>query len=207
MLGSSITNLVKFLMGILIVQGATVLLVVTAQKTSLEQTVVFFVALGVTIGVLTALWFSSVADAAGRQALARAKESFSREREKIRVQAEQEKVKEVRNTQRQVEKEKRRAATGGNLKTGLVLGGAMSAGLVLMMTSFVSLGLVALSAASGAALGYGLRARQERLGFGRGLVGGLLRGERKEVAVIESRPAPEALPPARSSKPRAARSA
>jgi hypothetical protein len=207
MLRFSITNLVKFLIGILIVQGATVLLVVTAQKTSLEQTALFFVALGGTIGVLTALWFNSVADAAGRQALARAQEGFSREREKIRVRAEQEKVKEVRNSQRQVEKEKRRAGTGGNLKTGLMIGGAMSAGLVLMLTSFVSLGLVALSAASGAALGYGVRARQERLGFGRGLAGGLLGGERKEVAVIESQPAREALPPAQPPKPKAVRGA
>jgi hypothetical protein len=207
MLRFSITNLVKFLIGILIVQGATVLLVVTAQKTSLEQTALFFVALGGTIGVLTALWFNSVADAAGRQALARAKEDFSREREKIRVRAEQEKVKEVRNTQRQVEKEKRRAGTGGNLKTGLMIGGAMSAGVMLMLTSFVSLGLVALSAASGAALGYGVRVRQERLGFGRGLAGGLLGGERKEVAVIESQPPREALPPAQQSKPKALRGA
>lgn len=196
MLRFSVTNLLKFLLGILIVQGATVLLVVTAQKTSLEQTMILFGALGLTIGVLTALWFNSVADAAGRQALARAKESFSKEREKIRLRAEQEKAKEVRNTQRQAEKDKRRASTGSNLKTGVMIGGAMSVGFVLLLTQFVSLGLVALSAASGAALGYGVRARQERLGLGTGSGKGLLGGGRQEITVIEAKPAQEALPPA-----------
>lgn len=208
MLRFSLTNVVKFLLGILIVQGATVLLVLTAQTTSLEQTVFLFLTLGLTIGVLTALWFTSIADAAGRQALARAKEGFSREREKIRVRAEQEKVKEVRNSQRQVDKEKRRASTGSNLKTGVMIGGAMSVGFVLLLTQFVSLGLVALSAASGVALGYGVRARQERLGAATGLGKGLLLGGgRKEVAVIAARPPQGALPPAADPPPRSSRGA
>lgn len=202
MLSFRLANVLKFLIGILIVQGVTVLLVITALRTSLEQTALLFVLLNVSIGVLTALWFSSVADAAGRQALARAKEGFSREREKLRVRAEQEKIREVRNTQRQVEREKRRAQTGSNLKSGVMLGGAVGVGAVMLLTQFVTLGLLTLTTAGGAALGYGLRARQERLAAsGRGLLGG-----RNEIKVIEAPVSREPLP-APSEPPKAARGA
>jgi len=193
MLTLRLANLVKFLIGILIVQGVTVLLVVTAQRTSLEHTALLFVMLNVSIGVLTALWFSSIADAAGRQALARAKEGFSREREKLRVRAEQEKSREVRNTQRQVEREKRRAQTSTHLKNGVMIGGAVGVGAVMLLTQFVTLGLLTLTTAGGAALGYGLRARQERLASsGRGLLGGA-----KEIQVIAAPAGRESLPPPR----------
>ncbi|MEA3278620.1 MAG: hypothetical protein U9Q81_25650 [Pseudomonadota bacterium] len=182
----SVSSLVKFLIGVLLVQGATVLLVVTALKTDLDQTGLLFLLLNLTVGVLTALWFTSIADGARKQALARAKESFSREREKIRVRAEQQKTKEVRNTQRQIERQKRRGQTGSNLKTGVVIGGAVGVGVVMLLTQFVTLGLLTLSTAGGAALGYGARVRQEKLGLGKKR----LLSVGKPVKVIEAQAAP-----------------
>jgi type III secretory pathway component EscU len=191
----SISNLVKFLIGILLVQGVTVLLVLTALKTDLDKTVVLFLALNLAVGVLTALWFTSIADSAGKQALAKAKELFSREREKIRLRAEQEKAKEVQNTHRQLSKEKRRAEMGSHFKTGaVVVGGAVGLGTVMLLSQFVTLGLLTLTAAGGAALGYGARARRERLGTSNWR---LLRGE-KPVEVIEAKPAAPALKGART---------
>jgi hypothetical protein len=185
----SVSSLIKYLIGILLVQGATVLIVITALRTSLEQTGLLFLLLNVSIGVLTALWFNSIADGVRRESLAKARESFSREREKIRVRAAQEKVKDVRVTQRRVEREKRRARSGTNLRTGVMIGGAVGVGAVLLMTQMVTLGLLTLSTAGGAALGYGVRARQDRLG-----VGGrrLLRRERP-FKVIEAQPVSPAL--------------
>ena len=100
MLRFSLVSLIKFLVGILLLQGVTALLVVTALKSDLPQTWPLFVALGGTVGILVALWFNSIADSARHQSLAKAKESFSREREKIRVRAEQDKAREVKNTQK-----------------------------------------------------------------------------------------------------------
>lgn len=182
MLPFSLTSFLKYLIGILFVQGVTVLLVYTAYKTDLDKTVLLFGLLNLAIGALTAFWFTSMAEGARKQALSRAKVSFAREREKIRVRAEQQKTKEVRNSQRQIHREKSRAQKGSNLKTGLMLGGAAGVGVFMVLTQFVTLGLLTLTTAGGAALGYGLRARQDRLGFG-GL--SLPRAE-KPIKVIES---------------------
>jgi len=195
MLRFSLTSLVKFLIGIVLLQGATVLLVITALRTSLEQTWPLFGALGLAIGVLTALWIHSIADGARKQCLAKAQESFSREREKIRVRAEQEKTKEVRNSQRLVQREKQKARTTASLKTGVMIGGAVGVGAVMLMTQMITLGLLTLSAAGGAALGYGVRARQERLGrMGRGLLvpgsAALLGRREREMKVLEAKPKP-----------------
>lgn len=182
MLRFTVTSLIKYLIGILLVQGATVVLVITALKTSLEQTGLLFLLLNLSIGVLTALWFTSIADGARRESLSKVKESFSREREKIRVRAEQEKTKEIKSSQRRIDREKRKVSSGNNIKTGVMIGGAVSVGVVLLMTQMVTLGLLTLSTAGGAALGYGVRSRQERLGLG----GRRLLNREKPVKVIEA---------------------
>ncbi len=183
MLPFSLTGFLKYLIGVLVVQGVTVLLVVTAYRTDLEQTGLLFLLLNLAIGALTAFWFTSMAEGTRRQALSRAREGFAREREKIRVRAEREKVKEVKNSRQRVSRERQGASPGGNLKTSLVLGGAAGLGIVVMLTQFVTLGLLTLTTAGGAALGYGLRARQDRLGLG---IGKLLPRTEKPVRTIEA---------------------
>jgi len=189
MLPFSLANFIKYLIGVLFVQGVTVLLVVTAYRTDLQQTGLLFLLLNLAIGTLTAVWFTSMAGGVRRQALSRAKEGFAREREKLRVHAEREKAREARNSQRRLSREKQRARQGGNLKTSLMLGGAAGLGVVMVLAQFVTLGLLTLTTAGGAALGYGLRARQDRLGFGIGKL--LPRNEKDEknekpVRVIEA---------------------
>lgn len=186
----SLSSFVKFLIGILLLQVATVLLVYTGLKTDLSQTWPLFGALGATIGVVAALWFNAIAESTRRQCLAKAQVGFSREREKIRVRAEKEKTKEFKTAHRQIHRQKQRSETGGKIKTGIVIGGAVSAGLVLLMTQMVTLGLLTLTTAGGAALGYGVRARQDRLGLsGRGLLG----RHEPEVDLIEAKPAIKAV--------------
>jgi hypothetical protein len=201
MLPFSLTNLLKYLIGILIVQGVTVLLVVTAYRTDLEKTGLLFFLLNLAIGALTAFWFTSMAEGSRKHALSRAKEGFAREREKIRVRAEKDKAREVKNSQRQIIREKLRAQKGNSRKTSLILGAAAGVGVVMVLTQFVTLGLLTLTTAGGAALGYGLRARQERLGFGAG--GRLPRAERK-VKVIEA-PASRSVIEAKKRVPTVAR--
>jgi len=186
MLPFSLTNFIKYLIGILFVQGVTVLLVVTAYRTDLERTGLLFLLLNLAVGTLTAFWFTSVAEGVRKQALSQAKEGFAREREKFRVHAERAKAKEAKSNQRRISREKQRARQGGNLKTSLMLGGAAGLGVVMVLAQFVTLGLLTLTTAGGAALGYGLRARQDRLGFGIGKL--LPRSEKNEkpVRVIEA---------------------
>lgn len=183
MLPFSLTSLLKYLIGVFVVQGVTVLLVVTAYRTNLDKTAWLFFLLNLAIGALTAFWFTSMAEGARRQALSRAKEGFAREREKIRVRAEKDMVREVRNSQRQINREKQRGQKGNNLRTSLMIGGAAGVGVAMVLAQFVTLGLLTLTTAGGAALGYGLRVRQERYGLG---IGKRLPRAEKQVTVIEA---------------------
>jgi hypothetical protein len=198
MLRIRLTNLIKFLVGVLIVQGVTVLLVITAGRTSLDETALLFLVLGVGIGALAAMWFAALADASGQRALAHAREAFARQGEKLRVRADQERIREVRDTRRQVERAERRNRVGTSLKTGLMIGGAMGLAGVMLLTQFVTLGLLLLATAGGAAVGYGLRARQERRANGRRLLVDEPKGTPVATCpgVRESLPAPRERSPA-----------
>ena len=187
MLTLHLSSLIKFLIGIVFLQGSTGLLVYTALRTDLTQTWPLFAALGITLAAMTALWFNAIADGARKEALAKVQASFSREREKIRVRAEQDKAREVKNTQRQAERQQQRARVGGQFKTGLLIAGGAGAGLLLLMTQMISLGMLALTTAGGAAIGYGVRARQDRLGNGGAGAGFLGLGRReKPLPVLEA---------------------
>jgi hypothetical protein len=155
MLGPRIGGLFKFLIGILLLQVATALLTYTAMQTDLEQTMWLFGMLAVTLGVLVALWFDSVIGSVKEHAMARQHKRHAREREKLRVQAEKDKSK--------IAKERRRSSGGATLKTGLAVGGMVGVGVAMMFAQLMTLGLLTVSAAGGAALGYGVRSRQEKM--------------------------------------------
>ena len=181
MLHISALTLVKFFFGILITQGVTAMLVYTALTTDLQRTWLLFAIVVCMIGFLVALWFTSIVDGANKHALGKAKERFFREREKIRVQAEKARVKEARVSQRRVEKAKSSGLSAGtSLKTGAIVGGAVGLG-VAVMTQFVTLGLLMATSAGGLALGYTVRARQEKIVRGKQLP-----ATEKPVAVIEA---------------------
>lgn len=150
-----IGGLFKFLIGILLLQGATALLTYTALKTDLQQTVWLFAALAVTLGVLVALWFDSVIGSVNEHVMARQQKRHSREREKLRVQAERDKAK--------LSRERKRISGGATLKTGAAVGGLVGVGVAMVLAQFVTLGLLTIATAGGAALGYGVRSRQEKL--------------------------------------------
>jgi hypothetical protein len=155
MLGPRIGGVFKFLIGILLLQVATALLTYTALMTDLQQTAWLFGALAATLGLLVALWFDSVIGSVKEQAVARQHKRHAREREKLRIQAEKDKAK--------LAKQRKRSSGGATLKTGLAVGGTVGVGVALMFAQLMTLGLLTISAAGGAALGYGVRSRQEKM--------------------------------------------
>jgi hypothetical protein len=58
--------------------------------------------------------------------------------------------------------EVRRSSTRANIKVGLAFAGAAALGGLLILTQFMSLGLLTLAAVGGALGGYTLRFRQEK---------------------------------------------
>ena len=153
----------RVLLGVILLQGVTGLLVYTALRTELDQTWPLFAGLALAVGFFATLWFGALVSAErGRTALDMG-ERFTREREAINRKAEELRVKAIREAERAAAK----ARGGGNaklmLKTGVVLGGVVIGGGVLMLSSFVTAGVLALAGAGGGALGYWARIRQERL--------------------------------------------
>ncbi|MBV5310022.1 hypothetical protein [Chromatium okenii] len=157
----SLSSFIRFLIGILLLQGVTVLLVYTALQTDWHVTWLLFTLLGIAIGVLVALWFNTIIYAHRSRAVSKLSERFSKEREKIRVKAEQQRAKDGRDNERLAAKA--RSSSGISLKTGVMVGGTIGLGITMMVAQFMTLGLITLTAAGGAALGYSVRVRQEKM--------------------------------------------
>ena len=151
---------VKFLLGALLLQGATALLLITAQDTDLHRSGWLLGALGLLIGVIATLWFSAIAGLECQHSYTKASEKFNRQRDRLRRKAEKEKTREIRDSQRQMLRETRRLQGRSSLKLGAAMAGTAGLGLLLLFTQFMTLGLLAVSATGGALLGYGVRARQ-----------------------------------------------
>jgi hypothetical protein len=162
MFSFSLPAFIKFLVGVFLLQGATALLVITVQDADLRSGWLV-VALGLLIGVIAALWFSTISSHASQHSFVRASEKFNRQRDYLRRQAEKEKTKEIKNGHRQVLRETRRVQNRSTLKLGVAMAGIAGLGVLLLFTQFMTLGLLAVSATGGALLGYGVRARQGRL--------------------------------------------
>lgn len=157
-----IGRLLRFLIGIFLLQGITVLLVYTAIHTDWEATWPLFLLLGLSIGAMVALWFSTIADADRHRTVSRLSERFLKEREQIRVKAEQQRAKLGREQERLAAKVRRGASFGANFKTSAVVGGTLGLGIAMMFAQFMTLGLLTVATAGGAALGYSVRVRQEK---------------------------------------------
>lgn len=176
---SGLGSFLRFLVGILLLQGVTVLLIYTALHTDWSKTWPLFAALGGAIAVLVALWFNTIVLADRHRTVSKVSERHSKEREKIRLRAEQERLKVTKEAARA----QRRASLGLSLKTGLVVGGAVGVGVAMMFAQFMTLGLVTLTAAGGAALGYAVRARQEKA-----IAAKRLAVEERSLKVIDAEP-------------------
>jgi mannitol-specific phosphotransferase system IIBC component len=156
-------SILRFFVGTLLVQGVTVILVVAAMRTHLEETWIIFVLLGLTTGFLAALLFASIASHTQKDALSKLKEHFSEQREKIRLQAEKEKTKVIEKSHRQIIKQTSRARTKADFKTRAAFVGLAGFGALMLFTQFATMGLLALSTAGGALAGYVFRARRDSL--------------------------------------------
>jgi hypothetical protein len=156
----SLSAFIRFLVGIFLLQGATALLLMMAQDADLHRTGWLIGLLGILIGVIAALWFSTITSHASQHSLIRASEKYNRQRDRIRRQAEKEKTREIRNSHQLLLRETRRLQGRSTLKLGAAMTGIAGLGVLLLFTQFMTLGLLAVSATGGALLGYGIRARQ-----------------------------------------------
>ncbi len=94
--------------------------------------------------------------------ISRLRENHAKERETIRVNAERAKARVVKQAHQETMQEVRRTSTQANIKVGLAFAGAAGLGGLLLLTQFMTLGLLTLTTAGGALGGYVMRIRQEK---------------------------------------------
>jgi small-conductance mechanosensitive channel len=153
--------MLKYLLGILIIQAATVAMTFAAIKSGDQELWLAVLLLAFIIGLVTAFWFSSIASHARKDAIANAKDEFSKEREKFRVNAERQKTRLIRKSHEEIRKETNRAHAKSNFKLGAGFIGIIGAGSLMIFSQLLTLGLLTLATGGGALGGYLLRARQE----------------------------------------------
>ena len=154
--------MLKFLVGVVLVQLVTIALFFAVTRTELDNTQ-FMLTIGlleILFSVLAAFWFSSIARQRHRDELETVKDAHAREREKIRVNAERQKSRIVSKSHQQILKETRRAHAGANFKVGAAFAGALALGGIMLYSQFVTFGLLILTTAGGGLAGYLARGKR-----------------------------------------------
>ncbi len=153
--------MLKYLLGILIIQAATVAMTLAAMKSDDQELWLAVLLLALILGLVTAFWFASIASHARKDALANARDEFSKEREKLRVNAERQKTRLIRKSHEEIRKETNRAHARSSFKLGAGFIGIVAAGSLMIFSQLLTLGLLTLAVGGGALGGYLMRVRQE----------------------------------------------
>lgn len=146
--------MLKYLSGILLVQIVTVVLVLLAPDDLQGLGILRLIIPLLFVGFMAAFWFSSMAHHLRKDELAKAKLRFAREREELKVKAERAKTRVVKQAQKDIAKEARSTHAKANFKVGASFAGAIGFGSLLLLTQFLTVGIVLLATSGGALGGY-----------------------------------------------------
>ena len=152
----------RFFLGLTLAQLATAGLVFFYQGSTGTEKLVAVTFLIILLSIVISLWFSTVARQLADKRVNTLKEKFAAERDKISKTAERDKDRLVKKTKKQIEVEARRAKTKANIKVGSAIAIAAGFGVMMLLTQFVTLGLLTLTTAGGAVGGYLVRSRKEQ---------------------------------------------
>ena len=154
--------MLKFLPSLIILQLLLVLVVFGALQSGHDLAAVVVAVFVLVAGVAFAFWFRSLSEIQSKDLIASIKEEHALDREKIRVESEQEKIKVISEAQQQITKQVSRANAKANFKAGMIITAAVGLGTFFIIGQMITLGLVTLTTAGGGLAGYLLRARQEK---------------------------------------------
>jgi len=153
--------MLKFFFGIIIIQLATVTLVLLAPDDLHGIGWLRLLIPLLVVGFFTAFWFASMAKHKSKDELSQVKAEHAREREKIQINAERAKTRMMKKTQQQIAREAKITHGKANFKVGAAFAGVMGLGALMLLTQFLTLGIVTLTTAGGALGGYLYRGRRE----------------------------------------------
>jgi hypothetical protein len=154
--------MIRFLPGLILIQIATLALAYAAFESDFETNILMVLAgICLLFAFFMALWFTTIARQLHENRLHRVQRSHAREREKIRVDAEKQKAKIMADSQREIERRTSRAYARANFRAGLAFAVVVGVGALLILTQFITAGLLTFAAGGGAVFGYAARLRQE----------------------------------------------
>lgn len=154
--------MLRFFFGLVLAQTITALIVYLYPNHSLFEKLLLTAFTIVLLAVVVSLWFGTISRQLSERRVASLKQQFVEEREKLSVKAERAKTRLVRQTQKEIEANARRANTGANFKVGAAIAVAAGFGVMMLFTQFITLGLLTLTTAGGAVGGYLTRVRREQ---------------------------------------------
>jgi len=155
--------MLRFLPGIILLQIATFVLAFALFDSEFNGNTLFALGLvSLIFACFIALWFSLIARETRQANINRVRRNHAREREKLLLDAEKQKAQILAESRREIERKTARAHARANFLAGAAFAGIIAAGGLLILSQFVTAGLLILAAGGSAVLGYTARARQDQ---------------------------------------------
>ena len=154
-------QVLKFLLGIILVQVITVILIyispinVDESMSLLRLSVLLFF-----MALMVAFWFSSLSSNFHKDSEHQMKNEFAKERESLKVNAERAKTKVVKQAQKDIAKEATVTHAKANFKVGAAFAGVMGVGALFVFAQLITAGLLTMTAAGGVIGGYYWRGKR-----------------------------------------------
>ncbi len=154
-------QLLKFLFGIILVQIITVNLVLLSPNEFTTTIGILRLTIPLLfIALIISFWFNSMAKQYSNNEINKIKDNFAKEKEKLRVNAEEAKRRVEKEAQKNIIKETTSTHAKANFKVGLAFAGVLGVGALFVFAQMVTVGLLALSATGGAIGGYYWRGKR-----------------------------------------------
>jgi hypothetical protein len=142
-------SFVRLLIGVLMVQAVTALVVVLAMRGDWQAMWPLYGALGLAVGLMATFWFNAIVGDHRRLTAERLGAKFAKERDAVREKIEKRAARQIREREKQAEaraKVQAREAKWSSWRTGLGFGGAAALGVVFLAGQMLLTGALVLGA-------------------------------------------------------------
>ena len=153
-------QLLKTFLAIILVQIITVVMISMTPVNPTQEEMIRLAIPLIFISLIVAFWLTSLSAYFRKDSEAKLKHTFTKEREEIQVNAEKEKLKVVKEAQQDIAREAKVTYAKANFKVGAAFAGTMAIGALFVFAQMVTVGLLTLTAAGGAASGYYYRGKR-----------------------------------------------
>jgi len=153
-------QLIKFIFGIILVQFTTAILVYLAPNELSAQSIAQIAIPLLFIAMVIAFWFNSLSAHERKDALYKAEGNFAKEKEKIKVKAEKDKIKTMKEAQKEIVHEATKTHAKANFKVGASFAGVLAIGGLFVLAQMITAGLLVMTATGGVIGGYYWRGKR-----------------------------------------------